>query len=55
MKNQNKLILFILITILLIGFGCKKDNTPPVITILGYNPITTCVGIPYVDPGSNSN
>lgn len=54
MKNQNKFILFILITILFIGFGCKKDKTPPVITILGYNPITTCVGIPYVDPGATA-
>jgi len=54
MKSQNKFILILTIFIFLISFGCKKDKTPPVITILGYNPITSCVGIPYVDPGATA-
>ena len=49
----------ILLILLGIGFGsCKKDNTPPVLTILGDNPITYCIldpdHPPYIDPGATA-
>ena len=31
-----------------------KDETPPVITLLGYNPYTVCVGTAYTDPGATA-
>ncbi len=32
----------------------KKDTTPPVITILGDNPVTVCVDATYVDAGAEA-
>lgn len=36
--------------------GCIKnsDNTPPSITMNGYNPVTVCVGTPYTDAGATA-
>lgn len=48
-------LIFILFAGLLIHPGCKeKDNNPPVITILGNNPLTHQLGEPYVDPGATA-
>lgn len=48
-----------LFLILLICFSsCKKDNTPPVITILGSNPLIYCIipdmPQPFTDPGATA-
>lgn len=45
------------ILILLFGFSlssCKKDNEPPVITILGDNPISVCIDSEYLDAGATA-
>lgn len=36
--------------------GCRKkaDDTPPSITLSGYNPVTVCVGTPYNDAGATA-
>jgi hypothetical protein len=35
--------------------SCKeKDTTPPVITILGANPLNHQLGVPYEDPGATA-
>lgn len=44
------LILFISLSL----FSCNKDSTPPVITILGDNPVNTCVDMGYMDAGATA-
>jgi len=36
--------------------GCNKnsDDTPPSITMSGYNPVNACVGRPYNDAGATA-
>ncbi|NOX86449.1 MAG: DUF5011 domain-containing protein [Chlorobi bacterium] len=52
--------LFIPLLVLLAGFvvfsGCKKDGdkNKPYIIILGSNPLTWQIDIPYVDPGAEA-
>lgn len=51
--------LFIVISILI---SCNKDNNPPVITILGSNPMNHCIletddtiiYLEYIDPGATA-
>jgi len=49
---------FFVIVSLLFTNSCKKDNTPPVITILGNNPYTYCIQLPetppYADEGATA-
>jgi hypothetical protein len=49
---------FFVIVSLLFTNSCKKDNTPPVITILGNNPYIYCMASdfppPYEDPGATA-
>jgi hypothetical protein len=52
---------FIIVILLGCSFGlisCKKDSTPPIITILGNNPIIYCIQEPntppYIDPGATA-
>ncbi|OQX76649.1 MAG: hypothetical protein B6D61_08470 [Bacteroidetes bacterium 4484_249] len=54
---MKKLILFFLSTILIAGlmYSCKKDTTPPVITIIGFNPVNTCVDMTYADAGATAS
>jgi len=33
-------------------FSCNKDKDPPVITIIGSNPMNHCIDSEYVDPGA---
>ena len=36
--------------------GCRKnaDDTPPSITMSGFNPVNVCVGTPYNDAGATA-
>lgn len=34
--------------------GCNKDTNPPVITVIGINPVNHCIGIDYVDEGATA-
>lgn len=43
--------ILLLISVLL---SCNKDNTPPVITINGENPLIHCIDTEYVDPGATA-
>jgi|WetSurMetagenome_2_1015567.scaffolds.fasta_scaffold274234_1 hypothetical protein len=58
-KNSQKWlsVLFLFGGIFLL-FSCKKDNTTPVITILGDNPYIYCIDLdllpPYEDPGATA-
>lgn len=36
-------------------FSCNKDKNPPVITILGSNPMNHCIDSEYVDPGATAH
>jgi len=51
------MVLFLFVAVLLV-YSCKKDNTPPVITILGDNPYIYCIPSdlppPYDDPGATA-
>ena len=55
MKNIKYLLLAI-IAVMLINEGCKKtddgDTAKPFIELLGYDPVYTAVGLPYVDAGA---
>jgi hypothetical protein len=58
MRKPSYLVLITFLLILpFILTGCKKekDTTKPVITILGANPITACVDVPYSDPGATAS
>jgi hypothetical protein len=44
----------VIFTALVAGCGKNKDNTPPSITLNGFNPVTICVGTPYVDTGATA-
>lgn len=48
---------FTLVIASLLVFSCKKDkdDTPPVITLQGFNPYTVCVGSPYIDAGATAS
>ncbi len=50
-------VVFILLSMTII-LSCNKDNTPPVITILGSNPLIYCIipelPQPFVDPGATA-
>ncbi len=35
--------------------SCKKDTEPPVITILGNNPVSVCIDFEYVDAGATAH
>jgi hypothetical protein len=53
-----KLVVGSIVFLILIGTSlssCKKDKEPPVITILGNNPVNNaCRGIPYIDAGATA-
>lgn len=54
MKKLNYLLL-ILAAIIIFHAGCKKeegDTAKPFIELLGYDPVYTAVGLPYVDAGA---
>jgi hypothetical protein len=53
MKNAGIIFLLVVISILTLN-SCKKDTTPPVITIIGDNPLTVALGQPFVDPGATA-
>jgi hypothetical protein len=57
-KLLGGLFLFSIMGIMVYVVSCKKDNTPPVITILGNNPYIYCIQIPetppYTDPGATA-
>jgi hypothetical protein len=36
-------------------YSCKKDTEPPVITILGDNPISVCIDFEYTDAGASAH
>lgn len=40
--------------IILFFISCNKDTNPPVITVLGINPVSHCIGIEYVDQGATA-
>ncbi len=44
--------LFIIISILI---SCNKDNNPPVITVLGSDPMFHCIGNEFIDPGATAH
>lgn len=43
------LLLFVLLII-----SCNKDNDPPVITVVGLNPVSHCIGSNYIDEGATA-
>ena len=55
MKKLNYLLLAIAI-VTLFSLSCKKtddgDTAKPFIELLGYDPVYTAVGLPYVDAGA---
>lgn len=54
MKNLN-LLLLIISVIIIFNISCKKeegDTAKPFIELLGYDPVYTAVGLPYVDAGA---
>lgn len=55
MKNIKYLLLAI-IAVALINEGCKKtdegDTAKPFIELLGYDPVYTALGLPYIDAGA---
>ncbi len=55
MKNLTYFLIAFTIITFIIG-GCKKDEdgdtTKPFIELLGYDPVYTPVGLPYVDAGA---
>jgi hypothetical protein len=57
-KIQKGYILIFFFTLMFIANSCKKDNTPPVITVLGSNPYIYCIQLPetppYEDPGATA-
>lgn len=56
MKKKFFYILLIVIpSLTLLSSGCNKDNTPPVIEIIGDNPLVHPKGIPYDDPGATAS
>jgi hypothetical protein len=50
-NRYNYLSVFLILGISFIIFSCNKDNTQPVITLIGGNPIDHCIDTPYVDAG----
>ncbi len=44
--------LFIIISIVI---SCNKDNNPPVITVLGSDPMFHCIGNEFIDPGATAH
>lgn len=55
MKNTLKILILFGFFSVFIHPACNdKDNTPPVITILGDNPLYHPLGVPYVDPGATA-
>lgn len=57
-KFQIKYTLNLVLILLFCFSSCKKDNTPPVITILGSNPLIYCIipamPQPFTDPGATA-
>lgn len=52
---KNLLICCILFfSVAVFSSGCKKDKNPPVITIIGDNPLIHPLGVPYDDPGATA-
>ena len=51
-----KYLLLAIIAVTLINAGCKKtdngDTAKPFIELLGYDPVYTAMGLPYVDAGA---
>ena len=35
--------------------SCNKDSNPPVITIIGSNPMFHCIDSDYIDPGATAH
>ncbi|MBN1340335.1 MAG: DUF5011 domain-containing protein [Bacteroidales bacterium] len=52
--KYNKKIVFACLFAGMLLNACNQDNTPPVITLLGDNPHTHCVGVPYEDAGAKA-
>jgi hypothetical protein len=57
-KRQKWIHLFYIVIAVVFAFSCNKDETPPVITILGSNPLIYCNQFPetppYTDPGATA-
>jgi hypothetical protein len=55
MKSILKIVILFSLFSVFFHPACKdKDTTPPVITILGDNPLFYPLGVPYVDPGATA-
>ena len=54
---MKKLVLNFVSALFLIGLisSCNKDTTPPVITIIGDNPVNTCFEMNYTDAGATAS
>lgn len=54
--KQLKYLFFILLAIAILFPACKKDDNAdtnkPFIEVLGYDPVYTALGLPYVDAGA---
>ena len=53
MKSRIVLSLGLLIFISIL-MSCNKDKNPPVITVLGSDPMFHCIGIEFIDPGATA-
>ena len=53
MKSKALLGISILLFVSLL-ISCNKDTNSPVITVLGVNPISHCIGSEYVDQGATA-
>lgn len=45
---------FSIIFLVSIFFSCNKDKDPPVITVVGFNPVSHCIGSDYIDEGATA-
>lgn len=54
MKARTVLSLGLLIFVSIL-LSCNKDNNPPVITVLGSDPMFHCIGNEFVDPGATAH
>lgn len=54
MKSKALLGIGILLFVSLL-FSCNKDKNPPAITVVGFNPVSHCIGSDYVDQGATAH
>jgi len=53
MKSKAFRVISILLFVSIL-IACNKDTNPPVITVIGNNPISCCIGIDYLDQGATA-